>query len=297
MENKSNINENNFKVTINSKHSLFDLHLKETWKYRDLVFMFVKKDFISKYKQTILGPLWAIIQPLLTTVVFTLIFGNLAGLPTSDVEGLIIPSFLFYMAGNICWGYFSSTVSLTSRTFISNAHIMGKVYYPRIVSPLSESLSGLISFVIQFAMFIVFWLYYYFAGGTDIVFSWNLLLIPVILLELIMVSMGTGIIISALTTKYRDLAMLVAFGLQLLQYASPIAYGLTLATEKLSAPLMAVYMLVPMTPIVTTFRYALFGVGYFNLTYFMAGIGISVLVLFIGLLLFNKIERTFMDTI
>lgn len=291
------MDKKNFKVTISSKHRLLDLHLKEVWQYKDLVLMFVKKDFISKYKQTILGPLWAIIQPLLTTVVFTLIFGSLAGLPTSDVEGLIIPSFIFYMAGNVCWTYFSNTVDLTARTFISNSHIMGKVYYPRIVSPLSESISGLIAFAIQFAMLIVIWVVYLCIGGTSIVVSPSLLLIPVVIIELVAVAMGTGIIISALTTKYRDLSMLVSFGLQLLQYASPIAYGLTLATSRLSPALQVIYMLVPMTPIVTTFRYALFGVGYFDPMYFCLSIVISFAILFIGFILFNRIERTFMDTI
>lgn len=286
-----------YKVTISSKRRIFDLHLKEVLKYRDLIFMFVKKDFISKYKQTVLGPLWAIIQPLLTTVVFTLIFGSLAGLPTSDAEGLIIPSFLFYMSGNICWTYYSNTVELTAKTFISNRHIMGKVYYPRIVSPISESLSGLISFAIQFVILLVIWTVYLCIGGTSIVVSPSLLLLPVVIIELIAVAMGTGIIISALTTKYRDLAMLIGFGLQLLQFASPIAYGLTLATNKLSPALQVIYMLVPMTPIVTTFRYALFGVGYFNPLYFCLSIVISFLILLIGLILFGRIERTFMDTI
>ena len=286
-----------FKTVITSKHRLFDLHLKETFQYRDLIFLFVKRDFTAHYKQTILGPLWAIIQPLLTTVVFTIIFGSLAGLTTADVEGnFIIPGFLFYMAGNILWAYFSTTVSQTSNTFIANRATMGKVYYPRLVSPISTAFSGLISFGIQLMMFIVIWAIYLIIGGTSIAVTPMLLFIPLIIVQMVILSTGFGIIISSLTTKYRDLAMLVGFGLQLWQYASPIAYGLTLVTEKIPN-LMWLYMLNPATPIVTTFRYAVFGFGFFDLGYYLIGWGISILVFFIGLILFSRIERTFMDTV
>lgn len=287
-----------FKTVITSKHKLMDLHLKETFQYRDLIFLFVKRDFVSKYKQTILGPAWAIIQPLLTTVVFTIIFGNLAGLTTADVSGeYILPGFLFYMSGNICWNYFSGSLSATSNTFISNSGTMGKVYYPRLVAPVSEACSNLISFVIQFAMLIVFWLFYVIKGGTSIKITPMLLLLPLTILQMIVLSVGLGIIISSFTTKYRDLSMLVGFGISLWQYATPVAYGLQLATEKLPTVLQAVYMINPMTPIITTFRYAIFGFGYFNLTYYLISWALSIVVFFIGLILFSKIERTFMDTI
>ena len=289
------MSEQKFKTVITSKHRLFNLHLKETFAYRDLIFLFVKRDFTAKYKQTILGPLWAIIQPLLTTVVFTVIFGTLAQLTTSDTAKVYaIPSFLFYMSGNIVWSYFSTTVTATSNTFIGNMAVMGKVYYPRLVTPIATAFSDLINFVIQFVMFMIIWLVYVIIGGTDIVITPMLLLIPLLVLQMVILATGFGIIISSVTTKFRDLAMLVSFGLQLWQYASPIAYGLHLIPEKY----MALYMIVnPVTPIVTTFRYATFGFGYFNIWYYLISWGITLVVFFIGLLLFSKIERTFMDTV
>lgn len=283
-----------FKYQIDSQHKLFDLHIKETLQYRDLIFLLVKRDFTALYKQTILGPLWAIIQPLLTTVVFTVVFGNLAGLTTADVAGdYMIPGFLFYMSGNICWSYFSTTLSATSNTFLNNRATMGKVYYPRLVSPIATAISNLISFAIQFAMFLCFWLFYLIKGGTSIQITPMMLLAPLTVLQMLILSVGVGIIISSVTTKYRDLAMLVGFGLQLWQYGSPIAYGLGLIPEKV----MFLYMLNPVTPIITTFRYAMLGFGYFNLGYYLLSWAISLVLFFIGLILFSKIERTFMDTI
>lgn len=283
-----------FKTVITSEHKLFDLHLKETFQYRDLIFLFVKRDFNALYKQTILGPLWAIIQPLLMTIVFTVIFGNLAKLTTMDAPGNYrIPGFLFYMSGNICWTYFSETLKSTSNTFLVNRTIMGKVYYPRLVSPISMSFSKLISFGIQLVLFFAVWSFYQIRGGTDIQITPALFLIPVLVLQMIFLSMGSGIIISAATTKYRDLAMLVDFGLQLWHYACPVAYGLQLV----SGEWLSIYMLNPMTPILTTFRYAVFGYGYFNLMYYLISWGFSLLVFFTGLIMFSRIERTFMDTI
>lgn len=288
--------EQNFTTVITSEHKLLDLKIKEVFKYRDLVWLFVKRDFVSKYKQTILGPLWAIIQPLLTTVVFTIVFGKLAGLPTLDIktsQTVVIPGFLFYMISNISWSYFSSVVSATSNTFIRNSGIMGKVYFPRMVMPVSTSLSNLISFAIQFVMFLVIRTIYLIIGGTDLKLSIYILLLPVLILQMMLLGMGFGIIISSLTTKYRDLAMLVGFGLQLWHYATPVAYGLTLIPQKY----MWIYLLNPITPVITTIRYAFFGIGYFNLTYYLISLAITLIVLFIGLILFNKIERTFMDTV
>ena len=283
-----------FKTLITSHHRLFDLHLKETFQYRDLILLFVKRDFTALYKQTILGPLWAIIQPLLTTVVFTLVFGNLAKLTTADVSGnFIIPAFLFYMAGNICWQYFSTTLQAVSNTFISNRATMGKVYYPRLVSPISTALSNLISFGIQLSLFLIIWLVFIFQGKTSIHVTPWLALIPVLVLQMIILSVGIGIIISSVTTKYRDLAMLVAFGLHLWQYASPIAYGLQLIPNKY----LYLYMLNPVTPIITTFRYSILGFGFFDLKYYLVSWVISIIIFFIGLILFSRIERTFMDTI
>ena len=283
-----------FKTTITSKHKLFDLHLRETFRYRDLIFLFVKRDFTAKYKQTILGPLWAIIQPLLTTVVFTVIFGKLAKLTTADVPGdFLLPGFLFYMAGNICWSLFSSTVEVTSNTFLRNRATMGKVYYPRLVAPISAACSNLISFAIQFVLLIGFLLFFVFTGRAVIHVTPALLLLPLLVLQILILAVGCGIIVSSVTTKYRDLAMLVGFGLQLWQYASPIAYGL----ELIPPSVRVIYLLNPVTPIVTGFRYALFGFGFFDPGYYLISWGVTLLVFFIGLILFSRIERTFMDTI
>lgn len=284
-----------WKTHITPANSAIRINFKEVWEYRDLIVLFVKRDFTAKYKQTVLGPLWAVIQPLLTTVVFSIIFGSLAGLTTSDVAGtdLQMPSFLFYMLGTITWTYFSGTVTANANTFIANRAIMGKVYYPRIVSPISTALSNLISFGIQILLFCVIALVYALLGIAKIRISVYLLLFPVLVLQLVMLSTGVGIIISSLTTKYRDLTMLVGFGLHLWQYLSPIPYGLALIPEKY----LGLYMLNPVTPIVTTMRLAFFGTGYFSWGYYGLSLIVTAAVFFIGMVLFNKIERTFMDTV
>lgn len=288
------MNKNQCKYTITSEHRLLDLHLRETFHYRDLIFLFVKRDFISLYKQTILGPLWAIIQPLLTTVLFTIVFGNMAKLTTADAAGdYIIPSFLFYMAGSICWTFFSAVVEATSNTFIRNQSTMGKVYFPRLVSPIATALSQLISFGIQLALFLAIWAVILLKGETSVHATPALLLLPLLILHLMVLSIGCGIVISALTTKYRDLAKLVGFGLQLWQYGSPIAYGLQLVPREA----VGWYLLNPVAPIITSFRYAVFGFGFFDLKYYLISVFTSLLIFFIGLILFSRIERTFMDTI
>ncbi len=283
-----------YKTTITSHHRLFDLHVRETFLYRDLIFLFVKRDFTAKYKQTILGPLWAVIQPLLTTVVFTIIFGRLAKLTTADAPGdMMIPGFLFYMAGNICWGYFSTTINDVSNVFIRNRNIMGKVYFPRLVGPVSSACSNLISFGIQFALMLVILLIYIFTGSAGVRITPMLLLIPLLVLHLMILAIGCGIIVSSVTTKYRDLAMLVSFGLQLWQYGSPVAYGLELVPDQYRG----LYLLNPVTPILTAFRYVLFGTGYFGISYYMVSLFVTGVIFLIGLVLFSRIERTFMDTI
>lgn len=283
-----------FKTHISARHRLFDLHLAEMVQYRDLIFLLVKKNFTAQYKQTVLGPLWAIINPLLTTFVFNFVFGNLAGLTRSDISGdYVIPSFLFYLSGNICWGYFSSVLNSTSNTFLENRGTMGKVYYPRIVAPVATAFSRLISFAIQFGLFIAVWLFFVIRGGTSIAVTPKLLFIPLLILQMMLLAVGLGIIISSFTTKYRDLAMLVGFGIGLWRYACPIAYGLELVPEKY----FTLYMLNPVTPIITTFRYALFGFGYFNPGYYAISWGFSIVIVLIGLIMFSRVERTFMDTI
>ena len=294
------MSEQKFKTTITSKHKLFDLHLKETFKYRDLIWLFVKRDFTALYKQTILGPLWAIIQPVLTTFVFSFIFGSLAGLATADIPGSFnVPSFLFYMSGTMLFTYFSTNVGANSKIFIANRATMGKVYYPRLVQPIATALSNLIPLIINFVLFLIVWIVFLCTGTTDMHATWWLLFIPLVILELMMLSTGLGMMISAVTTKYRDLQMLVGFGLQLWQYASPIAYGLTMITssDKWGELVRLYTMINPLTPIVTTFRYSIFGFGYFDIYAYLVSWGITLFVFFIGLMLFSKTEKNFMDTI
>ena len=283
-----NYEENNlYHVEILPKRALLELNVKEIWDYKDLILLFVKRTFVSQYKQTILGPAWAIIQPLLTTLVFTVVFGGIAGLPTDG-----IPSFLFYMSGTICWNYFSTNLTVTSTTFVSNAAIFGKVYFPRLVIPISTVITNLISFSIQLCMFLAFWIVYI-INGYSIHPNGYVLLLPLLLIQMAMLSLGVGIIVSALTTKYRDLAMLVSFGVQLWMYATPVAYSSVLIPEKW----IGLYMLNPMTPIIETFRYGFLGAGTIDFKYSLISWGVTLLVLFIGVVLFNKVEKTFMDTV
>lgn len=281
------MNEQHFNTVIKPKSGWFDLHLKEVFAYRDLIFLFVKRNFVSKYKQTVLGPAWAIIQPLLTTVVFTLVFGNIAGLAPDGV-----PSFVFYLSGTVLWTYFSNCLTQTANTFVANSATMGKVYFPRLVMPISTVFSELISLAIQYVFLIIF-LVYYAAAKQGVQPNLWMLMTPLIVLQLAMLSLGCGIIISALTTKYRDLAMLVGFGLQLWQYATPVAYGLTLIPDRW----ITLYLLNPVTPAILTFRYAFFGVGYFSLTYYLLSWGMTLVLLAISIMLFNRIEKNFMDTV
>lgn len=286
--------ETTFKTVVSADKKVFDLKLKEAFKYKDMILLFVKREFVSKYKQTILGPLWAIIQPLFTTVVFTVIFGNLAELPTADAfPAPKVPSFLFYMSGTILWSYFSSVVSATSHTFLANAHIMGKVYFPRIAMPIATAISNLISFGIQLAMFVIMYVVMIITGDAEFIFSWHLIFVPLSILQLMMLSTGIGIIISALTTKYRDLSMLVGFGLNLWQYATPVAYGIMLIPAKF----IGLYNLNPVTPAILSFRYGIFGAGYFDPLYYFLGWAVTLAIAFFGLLLFNRIEKNFADTV
>lgn len=282
MENR----EQKFTTVIVPKSNWFDFRLKEVWKYRDLIGLFVKRNFVSQYKQTILGPAWALIQPLLTTVVFTVVFGRLAGLAAEGV-----PSFLFFMSGNIAWAYFSGCLTQTANTFTGNAGIFGKVYFPRLVSPISTVLTNFISFGIQFVMFLAFLAFYWAKGAVQP--TWYALMLPALLLQMAMLSLGVGIIISSLTTKYRDLKMLIGFGVQLWMYGTPVAYDIGIVPERF----MSVYMLNPMTPVINTFRTAFLGIGSFDLKYYLISWGVTIAILFLGLMLFNRVEKTFMDTV
>ena len=276
-----------FETVITPKRAWFDLNLKELLRYRDLIVLFVRRTFVSQYKQTVLGPAWAIIQPLLTTVVLTVVFGNIAGLAPAGV-----PSFAFYLCGSIAWGYFSACLTATSTTFTSNAAILGKVYFPRLVMPISTVLSQLISFAVQFLFFLLF-LIYYIATGANVHPNGWILLTPVLLLHLALLSLGVGIIISALTTKYRDLAMVVSFGVQLWMYATPVAYDLTLIPDQF----LGLYMLNPVTPVITMYRYAFLGVGEPHLVAYGISWIVTLAVLLLGVMLFNRVEKTFMDTV
>ena len=276
-----------FTTVIKSQSGWFDFDLKELVRYRDLIYLFVKRNFTAHYKQTILGPAWAIIQPFMTTVIFTVVFGNMAGLAPDGV-----PPFLFYLAGTVVWQYFAGCLTATAGTFTGNAAILGKVYFPRLVMPISTVLSQLISFAIQMLFFLCFWVYYL-VVPSGVQPNAYMLMFPLLVLQLAMLGLGCGIVISACTTKYRDLAMLVGFGVQLWMYGTPVAYDIAIIPEKW----MNLYMCNPVTPVVMTMRYAFLGEGSFDLKYYLLGWVTTLLLLFFGVVLFSRVEKTFMDTV
>ena len=280
-----------FETIVEPKNKVFDLNLKELWKYKDLTLLFVKRNFISQYKQTVLGPAWAVIQPLLTTVVFTLVFGNIAGLAPGGVN-----SFVYYLCGTVFWQYFASCLTMVSHTFTGNAGIFGKVYFPRMVLPVSTVLTNLISLAIQFTFFLVAWVIFLFIPGYEMHPGWEIVLLPLLLAEMALLSLGCGIIISALTTKYRDLAMLVSFGVQLWMYATPVAYSATMFKD---GPWDFLYWCNPMCPVIETIRFAFLGPAAAQFRPGMWGISwiTTFVILFIGVLLFSRVEKTFMDTV
>jgi lipopolysaccharide transport system permease protein len=277
----------NWSLVIRPQRNLFDLRLGELWKYRDLTGLFVRRDFVSVYKQTILGPLWFLIQPILTTITFTVIFGRIAKMPT---DGL--PQFLFYMSGTVVWTYFSDCLNKTSNTFITNSQLFGKVYFPRLTVPISILISTLIAFIIQFILFLGFTLYFW-LKGADIKPNVWVLFTPVLLVMMAGLGLGCGIIVSSLTTRYRDLRFLVAFGVQLWMFATPIIYPVSSIPEQYQMLIKAN----PITPIIETFRYAYLGAGTVSIPNLLYSAGFMLVVLTIGILLFNRIEATFMDSI
>jgi lipopolysaccharide transport system permease protein len=276
-------------LVIGPKRGWLDLKLRDVWLYRDLVFHFVRRDFVAFYKQTILGPLWYIIQPLLTTVVFTIVFGKIARIPTDD-----IPPFVFYLSGTVAWGYFSNCLKETSDTFITNSKIFGKVYFPRLTVPLSVVIINMVKFGIQFLLFLGF-LVYFIAGSAPVKPKPNLfvLLLPVLLLQMAVLSLGAGILISSMTTKYRDIKFLIGFGLQLWMYATPVVYSVSVVPERFRF----FYMLNPVASIVETFRYAFLGKGVVNGTYMLISWAVTIVLLFLGIVIFNRVDKTFMDTV
>jgi len=281
------LDDGDWTMVIRPQRNLLDLRLGELWRYRDLIRLFVWRDFVSVYKQTILGPLWYLIQPLLTTLTFTVIFGRIARLPT---DGL--PQFLFYMSGTVIWSYFADCLNKTSNTFVSNAGLFGKVYFPRLAVPISILISSLIAFAIQFLLFLTF-LAYFFLSGSQVQPNIWILLTPVLLIMLAGLGLGFGVIVSSMTTRYRDLRFLVSFGVQLWMYATPVIYPVSSIPERFR-PLIRAN---PLTPIVETFRYAYLGGGEVNAINLLYSFGFMMVVLIIGILIFNRIEATFMDTV
>lgn len=271
---------------IKSNHSLFQIDLKEIWNYRDLIYMFVKRDFVSSFKQTILGPLWFFINPIFTTIVYLVVFGNIAKLSTDGA-----PKILFYLAGITLWNYFSSSLTGTSNVFVSNANIFGKVYFPRLVMPITIVISNLMRFGVQFLLFLAVFIYYWYKGEVHP--NWTIIFTPYIVLLMALFALGTGMIFSSLTTKYRDLSMLLNFGISLYMYATPVIYPVSLLPEiakKYSS-------FNPLTGIFEGFKYAWLGTGDFQPIMLLHSSIIIFILLIIGTLVFNKVEKGFMDTV
>jgi lipopolysaccharide transport system permease protein len=276
-----------YTTIIKPKNKLFDIDFKELWQYRDLFSMFVKRDIITQYKQTILGPAWFFIQPAITTIMYMIVFGGIAGIPT---DGL--PQPMFYLAGIVCWQYFADCLNKTSSTFTTNQAIFGKVYFPRLIVPLSTVTSNLVRMGIQFLMFLTVYIYYILVG-VAIAPNIYILLLPLLILMLAGLSLGFGIIISSMTTKYRDLTILFTFIVQLWMYATPIIYPLS----SMSSKRQWIMALNPVTSIVETFKYGTMGVGTFSWGQLGYSFGFMVVLMVIGIVIFNKVQRSFMDTV
>ena len=272
---------------IKSEDSLFSINFKEVWQYRDLLLMLVKRDYISTYKQTILGPIWFFVQPILTMIIYVILFGQIAKLPTDGA-----PQIVFYLSGITIWNYFSESLTKTSSVFRDNAAIFGKVYFPRLIMPLSIVVSALIKFGIQFTLFIVIVLYYTFIEHKIHPNLW-ILATPFLLLLMSLFSLGLGMIFSSMTTKYKDLVFLLTFGIQLFMYATPVVYSITSIPEKYQWIVLAN----PLTSIFQCFRYGYLGSGSFDPNSLFYSIGVIVVLLSIGVVIFNKVEKSFMDTV
>ncbi|HUG41890.1 MAG TPA: ABC transporter permease [Longimicrobiales bacterium] len=274
-------------TVIRPESPWFDLRLGELWSYRDLVMLMVQRDFVAQYKQTILGPLWHVIQPLLTTITFTVVFGRIAQIPTDS-----LPPFLFYLSGTVLWGYFSNSFTKTSNTFVANANVFGKVYFPRLAVPVSTLGSSMIGFFVQFTIFLGFLLWFMARGAPVDPNAW-VLATPLLLLLMAGLGMGGGVILSALTTRYRDLTNVVAFGVSLFMYMTPVVYPLSTVPERYRIIVLAN----PLTPIVEAFRFAFLGVGTVSASHLAYTAVFTAALLLCGILIFNRIERTFMDTV
>ena len=276
-----------WQLVLRPRARWFDLHLADLWRYRDLVGMFVRRDFVSQFKQTILGPVWFVIQPLLTTLIFVVVFGNIASLST---DGL--PKMLFYLSGSVIWMYFSNVLTATANTFIGNANLFGKVYFPRLAVPLSLAISHVLKFALQFLFFLCFWAWYAWRGA-DIEFTRAVWLFPLLVLLMVGQALGLGILFSSLTTKYRDLRFLLEFGVRLMMYAAPVVYPLAAIPGK-----WRWFLLInPVTPIVEIFRLGFLGQGTFSWLQLGYSAGFAVAALVLGVAIFNRVEKTFMDTV
>jgi len=280
--------QGHWNLIIKPRIGLFELNLGNLWQYRDLIILFVKRDLAVVYKQTILGPLWFFVQPLFSSIMFTLVFGRIAGISTEGV-----PHFLFYLSGLVCWNYFAECLTATSNTFSANAQIFGKVYFPRLVIPISIVTSNLIKFAIQNLLLMGFYMYFVMAESSLLRPSAMIVLYPLLVLQMAILGLGFGILISSLTTKYRDLGMLLGFGMQLWMYATPIVYPLSQVPEKYHHYLT----LNPMTSVITTFRAILFDMGVINFAALHVSWCTTFGILIIGILTFNRMEKSFMDTI
>ncbi|MBJ7879176.1 ABC transporter permease [Gelidibacter salicanalis] len=286
---RETIHNDDWTLEIYPKASLFKLNLKEVWRYRDLLILFVRRDFVSVYKQTVLGPLWFIIQPIFTSLVQLFVFTNIAQISTDG-----IPPILFYLSGNVMWQYFSGCLTLTSNTFQNNAGIFGKVYFPRLITPISLITSQLLKFAVQFGLFLAIWLYFFYDDSAGVINpNWTIALLPILVIIMAGLALGSGMIISALTTKYRDFSFLLSFAVQLLMYSTVVIYPLSVAPLEYRKFIVAN----PMTPLIETFRYAFTGSGTFSWLYLGYSFVFMVVLMLVGIVVFNKVERTFMDTV
>lgn len=293
---KEEVENGQWTTVIKPRNSLFEVNLKELWQYRDLISLFIKRNIITQYKQTILGPVWYVIQPALTVIMYMVVFGGIAGIPTDGV-----PRPLFYLAGTCMWQYFADCLTKTSNTFVDNAGIFGKVYFPRLVVPISNVLSNLLRFAIQFGFFAIIYIAYAFFDPTcAATFNWYVLLAPVMVIMLAGLALGFGILISSLTTKYRDLQILFTFIVQLWMYATPIVYPLS-QTDGLQWGGISVHTLMclnPVTPIIETFKYGFLNAGGFiGWHWLIYSFVFMVLLLVLGVVVFNRVQKSFMDTV
>ena len=280
----------NWDLIIQNKSSLFRLDLHEVWRYRDLLRMYVKRDIITFYKQTILGPMWFFIQPIMTTIMFMFVFGGIAGISTDGV-----PQAVFYLAGLVCWNYFADCLTKCSDTFNANQQIFGKVYFPRLIVPFSIVISNMVKMGIQLVLFLVVYAYYFIVLGTFEI-NWTIVLFPVLLLMLASLGLGFGLVISSLTTKYRDLRFLITFGVQLWMYATPVIYPLSVMKQNYPDKIWVI-VANPLTAIIETFKYGFTGVGVFEWNYLLYSFVMSIAVLLLGIIVFNRVQKNFMDVI